>query len=321
MGNTMFQQLELFLAAARCGSINLAAEQCFISQQALRASVNSLENKLGFRLFTRSVRGVHLTREGEQVFRDAQRIVEIADGWKQFAREKTAVSGAVRIVASTIVCNSVLTDILLECRKRYPEINLQLYEAREDALLGFMSQRTIGVLGSVPLEVIRHKIKPFAEQRGLLFETFADDQFCVFLNTENALSRKAGLHTADLNTLELAIYPEEEHHFYYHDIYRRFSPVTPYHIERQESIFQLISENKSVGAVFPHLAVINNPYVRSGQVAALPVLDYPMPGISCSLFPAASAMTPAEKLVSDLLRERLNSLAGQLAVSHSGRRG
>ena len=57
----VFQQLHYFIAVAECGSINGAAERLFISQQSLRASINSLEQKLGFALFYRSAKGMRLT--------------------------------------------------------------------------------------------------------------------------------------------------------------------------------------------------------------------------------------------------------------------
>ena len=56
----MFQQLRYLIAVAECGSINQAAERLFISQQSLRASIKSLEQKLGFALFNRSAKGMRL---------------------------------------------------------------------------------------------------------------------------------------------------------------------------------------------------------------------------------------------------------------------
>lgn len=77
----LFQQLYNFIMVAECGSINRAAERLFMSQQSLRASINSLENKLGFTLFSRSVHGMTLTEEGQVVFKDAKKLLlSLMDG-------------------------------------------------------------------------------------------------------------------------------------------------------------------------------------------------------------------------------------------------
>ena len=47
--------------AARCGSMARAAEELFLSKQAVKKQIDSLEAELGFPLFVRSSRGLELT--------------------------------------------------------------------------------------------------------------------------------------------------------------------------------------------------------------------------------------------------------------------
>ncbi len=75
------QQLAKFLKVVECGSINKAAVQLSISQQALRASVESLERKLGFPLFKRTHHGVTLTSRGERIAGDVRKIIAISSEW------------------------------------------------------------------------------------------------------------------------------------------------------------------------------------------------------------------------------------------------
>ncbi|MCI8537937.1 MAG: LysR family transcriptional regulator [Oscillospiraceae bacterium] len=314
----VFQQLRYFVMVAESGSINRAAERLFISQQSLRASVNSLEEKLGFALFYRSSRGTRLTEAGEAVLEDARRILAVADSWSRFAGQDLSEPVTVQVVASPLVYNTVLTDLVVECRASYPNLRLTIYCARVDELLEQMSQRAIGVLGSAPEEEIRQRLQPFAQRRQLALETFAQDKFCVYLNRSNPLASQPWLTTDQLGQLILAAYPEEDRRFFYRAIYQYFSPAAPYFLGKIENIFQLIAEMPDVAAVFPHMAVLNNIHVQRGQIFALPVRDFPMPAIGCMLSPEPGSMTRAEKFVASLIRQRFLALPGKMEAVNAG---
>lgn len=311
----VFQQLRYFVMVAECGSINRAAERLFISQQSLRASVNSLEEKLGFALFYRSSRGTRLTEAGEAVLEDSRRILGMADSWGRFAEQDLTEPVTVQVVASPLVYNTVLTDLVVECRASYPNLRLTIYCARVDELLEQMSQRAIGVLGSAPEDEIRQRIQPFARRRRLALETFARDQFRVYLNRSNPLARQPWLTTDQLSQLILAAYPEEDRRFFYRAIYQKFSPAAPYFVEKLENIFQLIAEMPDVAAVFPHMAIIDNIHVQRGLISALPVRDFPMPAIGCMLSPEPNSMTRAEKFVASLIRQRFLALSDKMKAA------
>ncbi len=67
------KQLEYFLTVAECQSFKKAADQLFISRQALSQSIITLEEELSFPLFVRLKQGVILTLEGEQFVKYAEK--------------------------------------------------------------------------------------------------------------------------------------------------------------------------------------------------------------------------------------------------------
>ena len=92
------QQLKYADAVASCGSISEAARRCFATQPTLTEAVRLLEEELRIAIFTRSTRGVSVTREGEeflasarQILNDASRISEKYTG-KSVRRPQFAVS-------------------------------------------------------------------------------------------------------------------------------------------------------------------------------------------------------------------------------------
>ena len=72
------QQLKYVDAVAETGSISEAARQMFVTQPTLTESIRSLEEELRVAIFTRSSRGMSVTREGEEFLASARQILDDA---------------------------------------------------------------------------------------------------------------------------------------------------------------------------------------------------------------------------------------------------
>ena len=72
------QQLRYTDAVASCGSISEAARRCFVTQPTLTEAIRLLEEELRIAIFTRSARGVSVTREGEEFLASARQILDDA---------------------------------------------------------------------------------------------------------------------------------------------------------------------------------------------------------------------------------------------------
>ena len=73
------QQLKYLVTVAECGNITEAAERLFISQPSLSAAIQNLEKEMGVTAFSRSNKGVTVTREGEELLSFARMLLEQAD--------------------------------------------------------------------------------------------------------------------------------------------------------------------------------------------------------------------------------------------------
>ncbi|MBR0163821.1 MAG: LysR family transcriptional regulator [Lachnospiraceae bacterium] len=78
------QQLIYAVTVAKERSINRAAQELFLSQSSLSASLKHLEEEIGVTLFARTNRGVRVTQEGEEFLIYARQIV----GEYRLAEEK-----------------------------------------------------------------------------------------------------------------------------------------------------------------------------------------------------------------------------------------
>lgn len=308
----LFQQLEYFITVAECGSVNRAAEHLFISQQSLRASINSLENKLGFSLFTRSVHGMTLTEAGQFVLKDAKKIVAMSESWQKFCRPVIENPETVEVLASTVVYNTVMTDVVKDCRQQYKNLGIRFFHTRDDSILTNLDAKDIGVVGSAPERLILELFIPASKDNGMDACIFGKDSFAIYMNSSNPLAKLPYISKNQLKALTLATYPGEDTNFFYKEIYRYFSNTPPFFIQHQENIFQLIAEMNDVAAVFPRLAAYKNRYVENGSIVAKTVQDFAMPGVACMIYPPKDKITPGQQIISLMIREKLEKIYDDL---------
>ena len=101
------RQLETFVTTADAGSFSKAAKRLYISPVSVIQQVNSLEARLGLRLFDRTNQGVTLTPAGESLYQDAADIM---------ARADAAVERARRMQDGPDETIRVGTSLLMKCR-------------------------------------------------------------------------------------------------------------------------------------------------------------------------------------------------------------
>ena len=83
-------QLKYIVAVADAGSISHASRELYVSQSSMTVLIHRLEKEFGIRLFTRSHKGVKVTKDGAEFLDYASRIVSVADAMDQRYAVKTA---------------------------------------------------------------------------------------------------------------------------------------------------------------------------------------------------------------------------------------
>lgn len=135
------RQLEYFVAVAETLNFREAALRVYVSQPALSAQIQQLEDFLGVQLFERNRRRVLITRAGSaalasarQVLREVDGLVDTARGW-QCPLGKTLHLGVIPTIAPYM-----LPVALPRVRRRYPELRLVLFEERTSVLLQMLGE-------------------------------------------------------------------------------------------------------------------------------------------------------------------------------------
>jgi len=121
-----FAQLRTFACAARAGSFVKAAEQLGISQPAVSEQIDTLERRLGHRLFDRR-RGTTpvLSADGEEALEIVQTILAASSLLFEHARQ-TAEKVALRISVGPFLRERYLRALVPRIYRDFPDIEIEL---------------------------------------------------------------------------------------------------------------------------------------------------------------------------------------------------
>lgn len=120
-------ELRIFLAVAREGSVTRAAERLHYVQSNVTARIRQLEEQLDTSLFQRRNRGMHLTASGELLREYAEKIVNLAVEAEQAVREQTGAGGRLAIGSMETTAAVRLPELLARYHRLYPEVELNLH--------------------------------------------------------------------------------------------------------------------------------------------------------------------------------------------------
>jgi len=122
-----WDDLRLFLAIARAGTLTAAAGQLRLSQPTAGRRLRSLEEVCGCALFQRTPNGFRLTDEGEVMLRHAERMEEEALALqRQFAGNDGELQGHLRLSSSDWFSNVVLSPAVAAFCLHHPQVTVEI---------------------------------------------------------------------------------------------------------------------------------------------------------------------------------------------------
>ena len=131
-----WDDMRLFLAVARTGSISGAARQLGVQHSTVSRRLRSLEEKLGARLIERKQTGYELTVAGENIKQSALRIEREMLGVDEALLGKDAnLVGPLRVTAINNMASSVLMPMFARFSNEHPEVDLHIIVSNMDASL------------------------------------------------------------------------------------------------------------------------------------------------------------------------------------------
>ncbi len=172
-------ELKYIVAVARERHFGKAAEACHVSQPTLSVAVKKLEEELDLKLFERNANEVTVTPLGEEVVRQAQSVLEQADGIREIAkRGKDPLAGALKLGVIYTIAPYLLPDLVRQVIDLTPQMPLMLQENFTVRLLEMLR------VGEIDCAILA---EPFPDA-GLAIAPLYDEPFVAAVPRNHALA-------------------------------------------------------------------------------------------------------------------------------------
>ena len=122
-----WDDIKVFLAIARAGSLGGAANSLGQTQPTMGRRLRAFEEKLGVALFQRSSEGFVLTDEGASVMSTAERMEQEALAFERTLEGgETELEGLLRVSASDWFGLHVLAPVFARFQEKHPRVSIDL---------------------------------------------------------------------------------------------------------------------------------------------------------------------------------------------------
>lgn len=204
------QQLKYAVTVAECGTISAAAEKLFISQPSLTAAIRELESEMGVTIFSRTNRGVIVSREGEEFLGYARQILSQA----QLLQERFSgrAQGEKRFAVSSQHFNfTVLAFSRLVQNFRGPRYSFHFRETTTYEVLEDVSQlrSEVGILALN--EDNERFLRRMFGKLGLEFTELKRVQAELFVSAEHPLADRRFVTVEDVSPYPCITFEQGEH--------------------------------------------------------------------------------------------------------------
>lgn len=155
------RHLRYFVAVAEELNITRAARRLNVSQPPLSRQIRDLENDIGTPLLERGARQVRLTAAGKVFFKDARRILELADQAQSRAIQAAEKKAAeLRIGYAPSPTMKLMPKTLALFRKTMPQAQVVLLEMCTDEMIDAVAEKSMDLAVLVkPQTFLRREVR------------------------------------------------------------------------------------------------------------------------------------------------------------------
>lgn len=189
--------LKTFICASECGSFSKAAEQLFLSSNAVKKRINYLEESSGIILFDRTIKGVTLTRAGQSFFNDAKNLLqEYNDSVERAKAIQESDGSIIRIGMMDTFSYEFMMSKWFQVREFFRDKKSSL------VFYGASSQNLGVMLKSIGREIdasVDIYDKELAQKFGLSAVKLSDARICIGVPSNHHLATKESILPEDLS--------------------------------------------------------------------------------------------------------------------------
>ncbi|TCO68731.1 LysR family transcriptional regulator [Marinisporobacter balticus] len=193
------KQIEYFLAAIECRSLNKAAERLYTSQPNVSKILKNLETELGIKLMERTPKGVVATGFGDQFYDYAKNIIKTVRIVEELAEDRAYDQLKIAAFPSNMIARMV-ADYYLEHKESTLHIEF-ITGTVEDVVESVHSSLTnIGVV-FYP-EHKAHTFRQILSKKNLSFQILKSCKLCIYVGPMHPYYEKETIAFKELENLK-----------------------------------------------------------------------------------------------------------------------
>lgn len=182
--------LKYFIAIAKEENMSRAAEILHVTQPTLSKQIKELEDELGKKLFVRSNYSMHLTAQGQILYKRAKDIVSLADETVAELKSMTEPTGGnVNIGAAETDSIKYLARIIKQLCQENAGITVNIYSGDSEMVESKLDR------GQLDFGVV---VRNFDENKYSFFKLPYTDTFGLITRRDNPLAKKTQIMIEDL---------------------------------------------------------------------------------------------------------------------------
>lgn len=300
------EQLLHVITIAEEKSMNKAARSLYVSQPTLSLSIQSLEAEVGFKVFQRTSRGMLLTPEGDELYHIALKVQKELNRIHTIS-DKAKNSPIIRIDAAPAFCGAMMFPLIRAMEAANSAITLNIQEIHRDAALDSLLYSDADFAIGVCTESEASVLKPQAEQNQLKLEALVRDRLVAYLPKTHELAYEDSVSMDDLRSTGMTMLQQDN---------KDADISAPENTE-----FRLFSERDSVlkgvsnelgYAIMPSLMTLDNLYINTGMVRAIPLRDGQAPATLYLAYAPSKQFSPYKQLVYDKIHALCHKAQDQI---------
>ena len=193
MNNT---QLETFLKLVETKNFTATANMLGYAQSTVTTQVKQLEEELGCLLFERLGKKLVVTSEGEKLIVYAQQMLKLQREILLEVSTANIPSGIIKLGVSESFCYNRLPEILMEYKKEYPRMDIQLQFIEHDTFPALLKNGALDLV---------YTLNPIIENPELKMIHKEKEALAFFARPDHPIAKKKKVKEKDLEGIPLLL--------------------------------------------------------------------------------------------------------------------
>ena len=200
------EHLRNFIEVGRGMNISSAAKKLRLTQPALSRQMAVFENDTGWTLFERGPKSIHLTRDGEVVFRLGQELLGNVDRIEQQMRRE--IEGEeIRIAYAPSLAAEMLQQTISRYSQIYPQVRVTLADSSSEEMIEGLRDGDFDLIIGV-----------IAAEDEFEWTTLRQDQYVLAVPHDHAYAQKRKIKPADLDQQKLLLLSRTDYPGYWQQV-------------------------------------------------------------------------------------------------------